>query len=154
MKTIFQTGFRPANPFESGFNPLGSYRLGQDEFDWGEEPSYTWEQSPMPSSDPVPSEEDEWRSLQQVAQSNVTTPTTPSTLEQIAKGVAAGAAGAAQIYAKSEAEKAKLQTQALKPGTLPLTPRVPPPAPAVSSTAVLLGVGALALIGITAAAVL
>lgn len=158
MRTIFQMGFRPANPFEVKLGSFGPYRLGQ----WEDE---GWEPTTMPtetttSTTPTqsytePSEEQEWQSLQKY-----TTPTStpkkeePSTLESIAKGLVAGGAGAAAAYTKAEQEKAK-QAAALKPGTVPPGGYLPGTVPStpISSTTFLVGIGALALAGIVIAAV-
>lgn len=174
MKTIFQTGFRPANPFDAGINPFGSIRLGQyddegwtsaDEsgYTWPEEvpyPTYTYQETPYTPPTvytPAPSEEDEWRSLQQT-----TTPTTPSqqakkpsALEEIAKGIVTGGAGAAAAYAKAEAERAKQQGITSKPGMVPtITPGgAVPPSSGVSSTTILVGLGAAVLVTVVALAV-
>lgn len=159
MKTIFQTGFRPANPFAMGINPFGSIRLGQYEDEgWPEEvpdpstyeqpaPTYTYEQ-------PVESEEDEWRSLQQYTTPTSTTPKKPSVLEQIAAGIATGGTAAAAAYAKAEAEKAKREGITTKPGMVPtITPGAGAPSAGISSTTLLVGLGAAALVAIVAVAV-
>lgn len=172
MKTIFQTGFRPANPFEMGFNPFGAFRLGQDDEGWTSESEYTWpEEVPYPTTtyeqppfqqpaytfEPTQSEEDEWRSLQQHTTTSTVKPKKElSPLEAIAKGVVTGGTAAAEAYVKAEKEKAKAaQTAARGTTTVPYgtTPIAPGTVAGIPSTTLLVGIGALALVTIVAVSV-
>jgi cytoskeletal protein RodZ len=159
MKTIFQTGFRPANPFEARFNAFASPRLGQ-EGDFGWEPTVMPTEEPTYTSQVTPSEMDEWESLQQ--SSRTTTPTSTTTppkkgelspLEQIAKGIVAGGAEAATAYAKAEQDKAKAAGLTTKPGMVhTLTPGATGVGGSTNTT-LLVGIGAAALVAIIAVAV-
>lgn len=164
MKTIFQTGFRPANPFEAGFNHFGSIRLGQYEdegwtseaesgYFWPEEVPYptTYEQPPYQqptytSEEPMLTEDDEFRQLQQHGTTPTQTTTTPSTAEQIIKGVATGAAAGAKAFNDAQ------QQAAARPGA---PTAVPGAAPGTTlgmdtSTLAVAGVGVLALVVLVA----